>query len=121
MISTAEDLVRLSVALNQGRLLKPETIALMYDARLEPVRGYREEGPPYRMDSRRGLIWSVATDNARTIVSHDGGVKGFRACLVNYPDEDVAAAILYNADGPSTCNEAKSLAGFFLPVSPPGQ
>jgi len=98
-----------------GRLLKPDTVVSMYDARLEPVRGYTEKGPPYRMDSRRGLIWSVATDNGRTIVSHDGGVKSFHACLVNYPAEDVGAAILYNAAGPPTCDEAKALAGLFLP------
>jgi serine beta-lactamase-like protein LACTB len=121
MISTAEDLVRLSVAINHLRLLKPETVATMYDARLEPVRGYREEGPPYRMDARRGLIWSVATDNGRTVVSHGGSVKDFRACLVNYPEEDVAAAILYNADGPPTCDEAKAIASFFFAVSPPGR
>jgi hypothetical protein len=47
-------------------------------------------------------------------------VKGFRACLVNYPDDDVAAAILYNGGGPPTCDEAKALAGFFLatPAAP---
>jgi hypothetical protein len=42
-------------------------------------------------------------------------VKGFYACLVNYPEQDVAAAILHNAAGPPTCTEAKALAGFFLP------
>jgi CubicO group peptidase (beta-lactamase class C family) len=119
MISTAEDLVRLCVALNHGRLLKPDTVASMYDARLDPVRGYTEKGPPYRVDFRRGLVWSVATDSGRTIVSHDGGVKGFSACLVNYPGEDLAAAILYNGGGPPTCNEAKTIAGFFLAVSAP--
>jgi CubicO group peptidase (beta-lactamase class C family) len=116
MISTAEDLVRLCVALNQGRLLKPDTIVSMYDARLEPVRAYSENGPPYRMDPRRGLIWVVETENGRTVVSHGGSVKGFYACLVNYPEENVAAAILYNAAGPATCDQAKTLAGFFLPV-----
>jgi serine beta-lactamase-like protein LACTB len=119
MISTAEDLVRLCVALNHGRLLKADTIALMYDARLEPVRAYAENGPPYRMDPRRGLIWAVDTENGRTVVSHSGSVKSFYACLVNYPGEDVGAAILYNAAGPPTCDEAKALAGLFL--SGPGK
>jgi hypothetical protein len=45
-------------------------------------------------------------------------VKGFYACLVNYPAEDVAAAILYNAAGPSTCDEAKAPAGLFLSDRP---
>ncbi len=81
MISTAEDLVRLCVALNHGRVLKPNT-----------------------------------TENGRMIVSHDGSVKGFNACLINYPEEDVAAAVMYNAAGPPTCTEAKTLANFFLSV-----
>jgi serine beta-lactamase-like protein LACTB, mitochondrial len=116
MISTVEDLVRLGIALNHGRLLKPETIATMYDARLEPVRAYSASGAPHRMDPRRGLIWVVEAENARTVVSHSGSVKGFYACLVNYPEQDVAAAILQNAAGPPTCTEAKALAGRFLPA-----
>jgi CubicO group peptidase (beta-lactamase class C family) len=115
MISTVEDLVRLGIALNHGRLLKAETIATMYDARLEPVRAYSEGGPPHRMDPRRGLIWVVEAENGRTVVSHSGSVKAFYACLVNYPEQDVATAILHNAAGPSTCTEAKTLAGLFLP------
>ena len=75
IISTTEDFVRLCVALNVGRLLKRESIALMYDAHLEPVPAYSPQGPPYRMDSRRGLIWLVSTDTGRTLVLHDGGVK----------------------------------------------
>jgi len=116
MISTAEDLVRLCVALNHGRLLKSNTVALMYDAHLQPVMMYEVNGPPSRLDSRRGLIWSVVTENGRMIVSHDGSVKGFNALLINYPEEDVAAAVMYNAAGPPTCTEAKTLANFFLSV-----
>jgi CubicO group peptidase (beta-lactamase class C family) len=116
MISTAEDLVRLFVALNHGRVLKPNTVALMYDAHVQRVMMYEVKGPPRQLDSRRGLIWSVVTENGRMIVSHDGSVKGFNACLINYPEEDVAAAIMYNAVGPPTCTEAKTLANFFLSV-----
>lgn len=119
MISTTEDLVRLCVALNDGRLLKRETIALMYDAHLEPVPAYSRKGPPYPMDSRRGLIWLVTTDTGRTLVFHDGGVKNFSACLINYPDEDLAVAIMFNAEVPTTCDEAKAFASFFLAATPP--
>jgi CubicO group peptidase (beta-lactamase class C family) len=62
-----------------------------------------------------GLIWAVDTENGRTVVGHSGSVKSFYACLVNYPGEDVSAAVLYNAAGPPTSDEAKALAGFVLP------
>lgn len=122
MISTAEDLVRLCGALNDGRLLKRESIALMYDAHLEPVPKYSPIGPPYQIDSRQGLIWSVkTTDTGQMIILHAGDVKTFSTCLINYPDGDLAVAIMFNADGLRTCDEAKALASFFLAATPPGR
>jgi serine beta-lactamase-like protein LACTB, mitochondrial len=116
MISTAEDLVRLGVALNHGRLLKIETTALMYKVQLDPVMGFRPDRPPLKMEFRQGLLWRVFTDAAgRTFVNHCGSVKGFNACLVNYPTEDVVAAIMYNADDVSPGRTgAEELAKFFL-------
>jgi CubicO group peptidase (beta-lactamase class C family) len=118
MISTVEDLVRLCVHLNRGTLLRRATVDLMYDARMPPVPGYPDKPP------RKGpvaLLWDVDTDDAgRLVVSRDGGVKGFRGCVVNYPREDVAAAVLYNSTaGPPTCRAARELARFFLPVPAP--
>ena len=51
------------------------------------------------MEFRQGLLWRVFTDAAgRTWVNHCGSVKGFNACLANYPAEDLVVAIMYNAD-----------------------
>lgn len=116
MVSTAEDLVRLGAALNRGRLLKADTTALMYRAHLDPVMRYAASGPPAKMEFRQGLIWRVFNDAAgRTWVNHCGSVKGFNACLVNYPQEDVVAAIMYNADDVSPGRiGAEELAKFFI-------
>jgi len=116
MISTAEDLVRLGVALNHGRLLKAYTVALMYKPYLDPVMRYAANGKPARMEFAQGLLWRVFTDAAgRTFVNHCGSVRGAGACLVNYPAEDVVVAIAYNIldVGPGRL-AAEELAKIFL-------
>jgi len=115
MISTVEDLVRLSAALNHGALLKPETIALMYKP-VEPRLQFRDKEPPAQLEFSQALIWRIFKDDAgRTFVNHCGSVKGFNGCLVDYPDQDLAVAILSNGDplAPGR-NDAVAIAQFFL-------
>ncbi|HKV08793.1 MAG TPA: serine hydrolase domain-containing protein [Thermoanaerobaculia bacterium] len=116
MISTAEDLVRLGAALNRGALLKPETVTLMY-APIAPVLQYREKEPPQATEFSQALIWRILKDQAgRTFVNHCGTVKGFNACLVNYPDQDLVVAILGNGYPTPARREAVAIAQFFLPL-----
>ncbi len=99
MISTAEDLVRFGAALNRGMLLKPETTAMMYRSQLEGVKRFNEKGPPGDLYFEQGLIWRIFKDaSGRTFINHCGTVKGFNACLVNYPDADLVVALLGNGD-----------------------
>jgi len=121
MLSTAEDLCRFGAALNRGGLLKSETVALMYGPALDPVMRFEARQAPQKMDFAQGLLWRVFKDAAgRTFVNHCGTVKGFNACLVNYPAEDLVVALLGNAEALSPGrNEAVAVAQFFLsgPVS----
>ncbi|HEX6904142.1 MAG TPA: serine hydrolase domain-containing protein [Thermoanaerobaculia bacterium] len=115
MISTVEDLVRLGAALNQGRLLKPETRALMYTP-MPPVLQYRGDQAPQKLEFELGLIWRISKDETgRTFIHHCGTVKGFNGCLINYPEQDLVVAILANAL-PSTParREAEAFAKLFL-------
>jgi CubicO group peptidase (beta-lactamase class C family) len=116
MVSSAEDLVRLGVALNHGGLLKADTIALMYKAHVDPVMRYETNGPPRKMNFRQGLVWRIFSDGAgRTFVNHCGSVRGFNACLVNYPAEDVVVAVMYNCGDTSPGRlGAEAIARFFL-------
>ncbi len=116
MLSSAEDLVRLGAALNRHVLLKAETVALMYKP-MSPVLQYQEKGPPQAMESSQGLLWRIAKDDAgRTFVHHCGTVKGFNACLVNYPEQDVVVAILGNGDPVTPARRpAVAFAQLFLP------
>jgi CubicO group peptidase (beta-lactamase class C family) len=114
MISTVEDLVRFGVALDAGRLLKPETSTSMYKPQLDPVMRYEEKGPPTRAPFRQGLMWTLREDEAgRSFVYHCGSVKAFNACLVNYPAEDLVAAIATNSWQAGGFGPALALADLF--------
>lgn len=115
MISSVEDLVRLGAALNRGTLLKPETMALMYQP-APPVLQYRGDQPPQKLEFEQALIWRISKDEAgRTFIHHCGTVKGFNGCLINYKDQNLVVAILANAL-PSTParREAEAFARLFL-------
>src|SRR4030095_12062335 len=80
MIATVEDLVRLGVALNHGRLSKPETAALMFTPQLQTVLGFQDNGPPSRQAFQQAMLWRIRKDDAgREFVHHCGTVQGFNA------------------------------------------
>ncbi|MHC4991408.1 MAG: serine hydrolase domain-containing protein [Planctomycetota bacterium] len=96
MLSTAEDLVRLCVALNRGMVLGPSTVQEMYRQQVD-VRRFRE-GELDDLPFRQGLVWRTVTDEeGRLVARHGGSVAGFRSFLVNYPEHDVAVAVIGNA------------------------
>ncbi len=116
MISTAEDLVRFGVALNHQELLKAETTALMYKP-LETITQFVEERPARPMRFEQALLWRISGDTAgRSYLHHCGTVKGFNACLVNYPDLDLVVAIAGNGHPVTPARrEAMAIAQFFMP------
>jgi serine beta-lactamase-like protein LACTB, mitochondrial len=116
MLSSAENLVWFGTALNHHFLLKAETLALMYKP-MPPVPQYQEKGPSQTLESSQALLWRTAKDDAgRSFVHHCGTVKGFNACLVNYPEQDVVVAILGNGDPVTPARRpAVAFAQLFLP------
>jgi len=118
MISNPEDLVRLGVALNHGTLLRASTLALMYQPQLGSVLRYQEQGRGKKLTFEQGLIWKILKDSGgRRILYHGGDVKGFEACMVNYPDQDFVIADMANGDS-IACDELIAVAQFFLDVKP---
>jgi serine beta-lactamase-like protein LACTB len=88
MISSTLDLARFDVALNTGRLLKPESLERMYtSARLNngAYTGY-------------GLGWMISQEGARLRVAHSGGATGGTTYMLREPRARVAAVLLANAD-----------------------
>ena len=88
MISTTLDLARFDIALNTGRLLRPDSLEQMYtSARLNSgaVTGY-------------GLGWMISTDGGRLRVAHSGGATGGTTYLLREPRARVASVLLANLD-----------------------
>jgi CubicO group peptidase (beta-lactamase class C family) len=87
ILSTAEDLARFHIALDEGKLLKPATLEEMYT--------------PYRLadgkESTYGLGWNVSKDDrGRTWIAHSGGATGGTTYLLRDPSRKLAVAILCN-------------------------
>ena len=90
IISTVEDLVRFHIALDQGKLLRPETLRLMY------TPGTLNDGTV--LDYALG--WQVRTGPAgRRWITHAGGATGGSSYLLRDPENGLAVALLCNIGG----------------------
>ncbi len=88
-LSTTEDLVELADALLHGRLLKPETVHLLWTSQ------HLTTGA----ETNYGIGWSADMDKSgRRRVHHGGGSVGGTAFLLVYPDQDLVVALLVNSD-----------------------
>ena len=89
VISTAGDLARFHIALDEGRLLKAASMREMYT-------------PAQLADGSKtsyGLGWTVSTDEkGRTWIAHSGGATGGTTYLLRNPDARVAVVVLCNLE-----------------------
>lgn len=88
LIATAADIARFDIALNQGRLLRPDTLERMYTpGRLNNgvLLGY-------------GLGWMVSQQGSSQIVAHSGGAMGGTTYFLREPKARVASVVLANLD-----------------------
>lgn len=111
LIATAGDIARFDIALNQGKLLRADTLERMYtSARLTNGNqtGY-------------GLGWMVNQQGPRLFVAHSGGAMGGTTYLLREPKARTAAVIFANLDNVPRLRELAeqlmTLAPRSLPVS----
>jgi CubicO group peptidase (beta-lactamase class C family) len=87
IISTVEDLARFAIALDQGVLLKPETLETMYE-------------PMTLTDGTRtdyGLGWDSRVDEkGRRWIAHGGGATGGSTYILRLPEKRFAVTIAAN-------------------------
>ncbi len=120
MIASAEDLVKLGVALNHDVLMSAETRALMLTPQLAGKQRFREDGAPVDIGFEQGMLWQVRRDAAGGRVAYMcGSIKGSNACLVDFLDEDLVAAVTTNSWECCGWSKADSLAAFFRAHSKP--
>jgi serine beta-lactamase-like protein LACTB len=90
IISTVEDLIRFHIALDEGRLLRRETLEQMYT----PAK--LNDGTPLDY----GLGWRIQIDQqGRRWISHSGGATGGTTFLLRYPEGKLAVAVMCNLEG----------------------
>jgi len=88
--STAEDIAIFLSALNDNRLLAPETFSALVMARIDPGGG----------DKLYGYGFNVRPDFPRR-VGHGGGAPGINAEIALYPDSKTQIIALSNRDPPT--------------------
>ncbi len=88
-LSTASDLVRFGSGLLEGRLLKPETVQLLFTS--QHTRSGKE--------THYGIGWRVGERLGRHFVWHTGGAVGGSSVLVLFPEAHVVVALITNLQG----------------------
>jgi len=89
VIASALDLARFDIALTQGRLLSPESIAAMWT----PGRSPSGEPLPY------GLGWFVAAPHGERLVWHTGlWEEAYSALYLKVPARNLTLILLANSD-----------------------
>lgn len=89
LASSVDDLARWDAALYTNKLVKQATL--------------RQAFKPYRLkngeSSGYGYGWVIGDYEGHAITEHNGGINGFVAQVMRFPDDKVYVAILTNSDG----------------------
>ncbi len=100
LYSTAEDLHRWGQALDAGRLISAESYTRMTTITpLLTTYGY-------------GLIMGRLLD--RRTIGHAGGINGFRANFIRFPDEQAAVIVLSNSEASDFFGVTKTLSAILF-------
>ena len=86
LVSTAEDLVTFGAALTDGKLVKPETLKLMWTPSQKPMV---EGGKP----ATYGLGFGVMTIDGQLYIAHSGGQQGTSTDMEIIPGKRFAVAV----------------------------
>src|SRR5690348_6709539 len=86
--STVSDLAKFAIAMQKGKLVKPESAAMMY--RSQKTR----DGKP----TRYGMGWETVDQDGVRGVAHGGGQSGTSTQLFMEPDKGFAIAIMCNME-----------------------
>lgn len=88
LYSTTHDLLKWQRGLFGGKLLKPESLALM----IAP-------GVPAQRDATYALGVLVTDNESGKVVWHGGGIEGFNSMLMHDPERDITVVVLANING----------------------
>jgi D-alanyl-D-alanine carboxypeptidase len=111
--STVSDLFRIWRAVQQGKLLKPETLKLMTIA----------EGPGINMiaaDSKQhyGMAFTLGHEDDHRDVGQNGSLLGYSGSMYNFPADDLTVIVLTNTSGQNAKSIGSALARNVLGLPP---
>jgi CubicO group peptidase (beta-lactamase class C family) len=105
LIATASDVARFAAALQNGTLVRTDTLATMFAK--QKTRSGRMIG--------YGLGWSLEQRKGRRAVLHTGGQERVNNVLYMLPDRGLAIAILTDLEGCQPTDVARKLAEILAP------
>lgn len=107
-LSSAEDMARFEIAILDGTLLKPETLALMWTP-LKPA-----EGKP----NGYALGWGTLIVDGIRYVGHDGGQQGTSTNFFIAPQQRVGVVVLANMEDVPVRDLSQEILKILLPRTP---
>ncbi|MGZ4814009.1 MAG: serine hydrolase domain-containing protein [Terriglobales bacterium] len=87
-VSNPEDLVRFADAVMGNRLLKPQTVQMMWTSQ-KTMDG---------KETHYGLGWGIADLEGIRIFAHTGGQQGTSTSLIGMPSREYASAVMINME-----------------------
>jgi CubicO group peptidase (beta-lactamase class C family) len=108
VLSTATDMARWNVALSNGLLVKPSSMAQM----TTPTQF--NDGSVFPVGA---IGWFLGAFRGHKMLLHNGStVAGFSSVIYRYPDDDLSVVVMFNVDRFDTVNKlAVDVAGFYVP------
>jgi serine beta-lactamase-like protein LACTB, mitochondrial len=104
LVSTSVDLARFAIALETGRLVKPETFQRM----LSPMKTTDGKDSPY-------FGWSIGERHGEKLLSHSGSQQGTSTDFLMIPGKGFAVAIIANTERVDVGKLARELTDILLP------
>ena len=111
--STVSDLFRVWRAVEQGKLIKPETLRMMTAA----------QGPGLKMtaadpDQHFGMAFTLGHEDSHRDVGQNGSLLGYSGSLYHFPADDLTVVVLTNTSGQNAKAIGSALARDVLGLPP---
>ena len=105
ILSNIPDLIKWNAAIDSGRLLEKENLALMWTA------GRLNNGKP----TGYGLGWGVGAYRGEKLISHGGSTAGFSASICKFVDRKLTVIVLTNCETLNNAGDlARAIAGLYI-------
>ena len=118
LLSSAEDMAKWEIALENGTILKPSTLAQM----AVPVKLKNDSVVQDNDGTRHGLGWDLETYQGHRIMSHGGDhVSGYTANFSRFTDDKVGIIVLTNLMPLDIRAITRGVARFYVPSLAPAK